>query len=104
MARKAIARMGTVLIITVTGLALAAFAQRGGTTQQPTSPTGPPANTPTAPNVPSRPTQPNTQQQPQQQMEMERPIFLSGKVVMDDGTPPPESVVIERVCGGNPRP
>jgi tetratricopeptide (TPR) repeat protein len=23
---------------------------------------------------------------------------------MDDGTPPPESVVIERVCGGNPRP
>ena len=37
-------------------------------------------------------------------MEIERPIFLSGKVVMDDGTPPPESVVIERVCGGNPRP
>ncbi len=27
-----------------------------------------------------------------------RPIFLSGKVVMDDGTPPPEPVVIERVC------
>ena len=35
---------------------------------------------------------------------MPRPIFLSGKVMMDDGTPPPEAVVIERVCGGNPRP
>jgi tetratricopeptide (TPR) repeat protein len=34
----------------------------------------------------------------------QRPIFLSGRVVMDDGTPPPESIVIERVCGGNPRP
>src|SRR5262249_37184689 len=48
-----------------------------------------------------------TQQQPNQQQPYDmgqRPIFLSGKVVMDDGTPPPESVVIERVCGGNPRP
>jgi len=36
---------------------------------------------------------------------MERqPMFFSGKVMMEDGTPPPESVVIERVCNGNPRP
>jgi hypothetical protein len=35
---------------------------------------------------------------------MQRPIFLSGKVVMDDGTPPPDSVVIERVCNGVVRP
>jgi tetratricopeptide (TPR) repeat protein len=33
-----------------------------------------------------------------------RPVFLSGKVVMDDGTPPPDSVVIERVCGSIVRP
>lgn len=33
-----------------------------------------------------------------------RPIFLSGKVVLDDGTPPPDSVVIERVCNGIARP
>src|SRR5687767_9674838 len=33
-----------------------------------------------------------------------RPVFLSGKVVMDDGTPPPDSVVIERVCGSVVRP
>jgi len=36
--------------------------------------------------------------------EMRRPIFLSGKVVLDDGTPPPDSVVIERVCNGIARP
>ncbi len=32
-----------------------------------------------------------------------RPIYLSGKVVLQDGTPPPELVKIERVCGGSPR-
>ena len=36
--------------------------------------------------------------------EMQRPIFLSGKVMMEDGTPPPESVVIERVCHGRHMP
>jgi tetratricopeptide (TPR) repeat protein len=35
---------------------------------------------------------------------MQRPIFLSGKVVVDDGQPPPEPVTIERVCNGQPRP
>jgi tetratricopeptide (TPR) repeat protein len=30
-------------------------------------------------------------------------IFLSGKVMLDDGTPPPQGVVIERVCNGVPR-
>jgi len=34
----------------------------------------------------------------------QHPIYLSGKVMLDDGTPPPDSVVIERVCNGNPRP
>ena len=33
-----------------------------------------------------------------------RPIFISGKVMMDDGTAPTEQVVIERVCNGSPRP
>lgn len=36
--------------------------------------------------------------------DMPRPVFLQGKVMMDDGTPPPDQVVIERVCNGNPRP
>jgi tetratricopeptide (TPR) repeat protein len=35
---------------------------------------------------------------------MARPIFLSGRVMMDDGTPPPDAVVIERVCSGVVRP
>src|SRR3954463_11793149 len=58
--------------------------------------------TPTLPN----PTIPNnnTQQRPSQFPDMNRPIFLSGKVQMDDGTPPPESVVVERVCQGYVRP
>ncbi|MCC7175667.1 MAG: tetratricopeptide repeat protein [Bryobacterales bacterium] len=35
---------------------------------------------------------------------MPRPIYLSGKVVLEDGTPPPEPAVIERVCNGIVRP
>ncbi|MGP8243629.1 MAG: tetratricopeptide repeat protein [Bryobacteraceae bacterium] len=30
-------------------------------------------------------------------------IFLSGRVLLEDGTPPPQSVRIERVCGGSTR-
>lgn len=41
----------------------------------------------------------------EQQQRMERrPVFLSGKVVLEDGTPPPEPAVIERVCHGQVRP
>ena len=34
---------------------------------------------------------------------MPQPIFVSGRVLLEDGTPPPESVVMERVCNGQPR-
>jgi tetratricopeptide (TPR) repeat protein len=30
-------------------------------------------------------------------------LYLSGNVMLDDGTPPPDPVTIERVCGGAPR-
>src|ERR1051325_9375457 len=51
------------------------------------------------------PTDPRQTQQQQPSLDsMTRPIFLSGKVMLDDGTPPPEPVVIERVCNGQPRP
>src|SRR4051812_44008415 len=33
---------------------------------------------------------------------MNRPIFLSGKVMFDDGTPTNSEIRIERVCGANP--
>jgi tetratricopeptide (TPR) repeat protein len=52
---------------------------------------------------------PDSRQQQQQSQQdpfgtdVPRPIFLPGKVMLDDGTPA-ESVVIERVCNGNPRP
>jgi tetratricopeptide (TPR) repeat protein len=32
-----------------------------------------------------------------------RPLFLSGKVMFDDGTSPNSDIRIERVCSGNPR-
>jgi tetratricopeptide (TPR) repeat protein len=61
------------------------------------------------PGQPGRPGQtqpwPQPGQQDRQQFpEMQRPIFLSGKVLLEDGTPPPDSVVIERVCNGVVRP
>ena len=58
------------------------------------------------PGLPNDRTQPPGLDPRQQQQipEMVRPIFISGKVMLEDGTPPQESVVIERVCSGNARP
>jgi len=36
--------------------------------------------------------------------QLQRPLFLSGKVMMEDGTPPPEPVLIHLLCGAYPRP
>ncbi len=57
----------------------------------------PPANIPL-------PGQPGSDTGQQQIPEFQRAIFISGKVMLEDGTPPPDGVVIERVCGGLPRP
>ena len=74
----------------------------GGTTTSPTAPGGgsntPTTRTPTIPNPNSTPT---TSPFP---TDMPRPIYISGRVMMEDGTAPPESLVIERVCNGQPRP
>jgi hypothetical protein len=53
----------------------------------------------TTPAISTNPQQttPNTSQS------MPVPVPISGRVMVDDGTPPPETVVIERVCNGNPR-
>ncbi len=48
-------------------------------------------------NIPNNGT-PGLSNNPTQQ----RPVFLSGKVMFDDGTPPSHEIRIERVCGGNP--
>lgn len=92
-------------------LALMAGVAIAQTTQTPTTPTAPGggSGTPTTPTTPTRPTTPTTPTTPQQpstdrQNFPERPIFLSGRVIMEDGTAPSESVTIERVCGGVIRP
>ena len=82
-------------------LAVNLIAQAGHPTMpgSPTSPTSPnnpglgntnsPFPNPTRSNYPDQSTQP--------------PMYLSGKVVMEDGTPPPEPVVIQLLCKVNPR-
>lgn len=34
---------------------------------------------------------------------LQRPVYVAGKVIMEDGTAPPESLPIQMVCGGTPR-
>jgi len=98
------------------GIALSAclaIGQEQTPQQQPApSPAPSPGPTTTAPTPTPSPL-PTTRERQQPQFpeprqepfpEIQRPIFLSGKVVLDDGSPPPDSVVIERVCNGVPRP
>jgi tetratricopeptide (TPR) repeat protein len=56
---------------------------------------------------PQQPGQGRFPQDPSQRSpfpDFQRPIYISGKVMLDDGTPPPQSVVIERVCHGIVKP
>jgi tetratricopeptide (TPR) repeat protein len=81
-----------------------AFGQaRGGTTGT-TSPGGTSTTGGTTTSPGRTPTTiPNTTQQPPTQTPtMQQPIYVSGKVIMEDGSPLTEPVVIERVCGGSP--
>ena len=64
-------------------------------TPMPTSPT-----TPTRPGIGTEPGQmPGQNPMPET---MQRPLILTGKVVMEDGTPPPDSVTIQLVCRALP--
>lgn len=112
---------GILLVSVCTGIILA---QTGGTTQTAAPPSGgtssgggtggtvggggnvPGGVSPSVPTRPTQPTQPTIQPQERTSFpsEIARPIFLSGRVLMEDGTPPPEPVVIERVCNGIARP
>jgi predicted negative regulator of RcsB-dependent stress response len=73
--------------------------------QQKDKPQQPPPSTP--PPGGQQPTQPppQTPRIPEQErrQEIERPLFLAGKVMLDDGNPPPESVRVEMLCGGQIR-
>jgi len=78
------------LILTGT---LHAQAKGGGTTSTP-----PPSG-----NTTTRPTQPNNPF-PDNTIPNQRPIFLSGTVMLSDGTPLTDRAKIERVCNGVPIP
>ncbi|HEY7389205.1 MAG TPA: tetratricopeptide repeat protein [Bryobacteraceae bacterium] len=93
-------------VLAVADLAFAQGRPGGGAgattpgTPAPNVPGNPGTRNPT-PNIPGTiPGQPQTPGQQLPYPDMNRPIFLSGKVVMDDGSKPPEPVAIERVCNG----
>ncbi|HTS65569.1 MAG TPA: tetratricopeptide repeat protein [Candidatus Acidoferrales bacterium] len=95
-----------VLAVAAGLLALPAFGQsKGGAT--PTTPTNTgttgtgntgittaPGRTTTNPSTTTTPTQPSTG--------LAQPIYVSGRVTLEDGTAPPEPAVIETVCNGTP--
>jgi tetratricopeptide (TPR) repeat protein len=70
----------------------------GATTTTPGS--GTTSTTTTTPN-PGRTTIPTTPSPTQQPTMAPPPIFISGRVMLEDGTAPPSGVVMERVCGGS---
>lgn len=81
----------------------------GGPTGGANPPAGPTGGGISTPGSTGRPGQTNIpgldQRNPFPQMDRTGPVFLSGKVTLEDGTPPPAAVTIERLCnGGSPRP
>jgi tetratricopeptide (TPR) repeat protein len=109
--------IGRVLLFGCLLTATAVLAQRtgspgpGSATTTPTTPTpGPSTPTPT-PTRPPFPTPTPTDTQPSTNsptdgfpQETVRPVYLSGRVVLEDGTPPPDFVTIVRSCNGVTRP
>jgi tetratricopeptide (TPR) repeat protein len=86
----------------VIALSVSLYAQGRSPAPAPT-PTNTGTGTPSTGNPNSFPTSnPNTTTNPSGNMGVDRPIFLSGRVMLDDGTAPPESVSIQRICGSNP--
>ncbi|MDQ6679051.1 MAG: tetratricopeptide repeat protein [Acidobacteriota bacterium] len=83
----------------------AGFGQKGVSPGRPVSPGSPNPGLPNT-NTNTNPRNPTTQPNNTSPYgaDIARPVFLSGKVVLDDGTPPPEPVRIEKICGATPRP
>src|SRR5271170_7998679 len=82
-------------------LAVNLFAQAGHPTA-PTSPTSP--NTTSNPGMGTTNSRLPSSSNPNYPDQFAQPLYLSGKVVMEDGTPPPEPVVIRLHCQAYPRP
>lgn len=95
-----------------TGMVLSAQTPGGQTPNPGGGSPGGGGNTPTppTPTTPRQPTQPREnppfgrdERQPTM-MDIQRPIFLSGRLMLDDGNAPPDPVVMVLVCNGQPRP
>jgi Tfp pilus assembly protein PilF len=67
------------------------------------APTGTPSTGTTTTSLPSPTTTAATTPNVTNPANDSRQIFISGRVMMADGSPVPTSVTIQRVCGGNPR-
>jgi tetratricopeptide (TPR) repeat protein len=82
-----------------------AFGQRGGSTTAPGG-NNPPVSSP-SPGTGAPTRTPNTGQNPNTTSPEATgpaiPIYLSGRVMLDDGGPPPNHVAIQRVCGATVR-
>ena len=81
-------------------LAVSVFAQGKAPSTGPGNPNVP---SPTGPTIGNSPTFPNNYPNSTGPGQLETPIFLTGKVVMDDGTPPPDRVAVQIVCRAQPR-
>lgn len=73
-----------------------------GTSGSSTTTNGGSSNSPSPVKTPSIGSTPSTSGN-SQNTSNPRPVFLSGKVMMDDGSPIPMNVVIQKVCGGAAR-
>ncbi len=62
-----------------------------------------PPPTPSEPPGTSKPPQPSIDRRQNEQRRIEQPIFLFGKVAMEDGSPLPEPVAVELLCNGQIR-
>ena len=100
---KQAVRILAVLMLAFAGVVPSGQAQKSGTTPAPTTP-APSTGSTRTPTTPTTTTQPSTTQQQPNVQSIDRPIYVSGRVLMEDGTPPPESLTMELVCGGSTRP
>src|SRR5690349_9392387 len=96
-------RFWVIVFVSASGLMVQpVFGQgRGGSTAPPGGGSSGAGAAPTAPTT-TRPTQPTPTPTTQQPTVLQQPIFITGRVMTEDGEAPTEPVVIERVCNGSP--
>src|ERR1700736_3266747 len=81
-------------------LAVSVFAQGRAPSTGPGNPSIP---SPTGPSRGNSPNFPGNFPDTTSPDQLQTPLYLSGKVVMDDGTPPPDRVAVQLTCQTRPR-